>query len=56
MQTIDLMDYAGTKVKALRKENRILRYYSYILISVIFVLGLVLIICVYKHHKIEQPS
>jgi len=56
MQTIDLMDYAGTKVKALCKENRILRYYIYILIFVIFVLGLALIICVYKQHKIEQQS
>ena len=43
-------------IKLLIAKNSRLTYYIYILISVIFVLALALITCVYKYHKNEQPS
>jgi len=43
-------------IKLLIAKNSRLKYYIYILISAIIILALALIICIYKYHKIEQPS
>ena len=64
MKTIDYVinqfnkDYPlfENNIKLLITKNSRLTYYIYILISVICILALALIICVYQYRKVEQTS